>query len=340
VDYQKKIPYFLVNSKVYDIVITDLEGKYLYVNENFKKRFSFVSNQFIGKSHTISIHPDDELKADQAVLKCLENPSQPVKVELRKPLKVNSSYYWTQWEFSLFTNDYNKPIGILCVGYDISKTKQNIAELVQTKLKLNKVIQAIPHPLMLLNNENKIVYVNNQFEHLFKYSLTEIVDKTIDFISSPNHSENFQDILESYKSGKSKTKRVEKFLFCKTSTNEKKPVGANLSSYVSDGKLFTIVILEDLTVSKQYQDAILNQNEALKKIAWKHSHEIRKPVTNLLGLANLFNEGADYWESNVKSFEYVKEAIKELDLMTRNIVKEANTNEYKIKFEKDKRYIS
>jgi hypothetical protein len=60
----------------------------------------------------------------------------------------------------------------------------------------------------------------------------------------------------------------------------------------------------------------------------------------LLGLANLFDEGVEFWESNIDSFKYVKEAVKELDEMTRTIVEDANQNEYNVEFEKDKRYLS
>lgn len=337
IGYKLNIPKYLVSSKIFDVVATDLKGDYIYVNDTFKKRFSFISDDFIGKPSSISIHPDDVKKAESVVLKCFKYPDQAIKVQLRKPIKDKSYYYWTQWEFSLLKNNENLPIGILCIGYDITDKKQNLNDLIDTKFKLSKVIETIPHPLVLITDEDKIKYVNKEFESVFEYSSIEIVGKNLSSIFSDDNYDTCKNILENFKDGSSKKVQVEQYLDCKTKSGKYLSIGASLGSYKLRTKTSIVLILQDLTISKKHQDAIINQNIALKAIAWRHSHEIRKPVTNLLGLISLIEEGIDTSQSNKKSIHFIKQSVEELDQLTREIVRDANKNDYKVRFEKYKR---
>lgn len=55
-----------------------------------------------------------------------------------------------------------------------------------------------------------------------------------------------------------------------------------------DGKNEKMVgALRDVTVRKTYEERLLAKNEMLKKIAWKNSHELRRPLGNVMGIVNL-----------------------------------------------------
>jgi PAS domain S-box-containing protein len=337
--YAQQIPQFLKKSKKYDVVATDLKGDYVYINQTFKDRFSFITQDFIGKPSAISIHPDDLNRAQEVVHICLSNPDEVVPIQLRKPIKLESGFYWTQWEFSVITNKDLEPIGILCIGHDITEPKQNIIKLKESKIKLKKTIEAIPHPMLILDENNCISYINREVEVVFGYSNQDIKNEPIKTLFPEDFINQYNSFLSVYRKRGAPTTRVNKYFYCLSKQKEKIVVGASLSSFQTNNKQNVIIILEDLTNLKHYQDTIINQNKALRQISWKQSHEIRKPVVNILGLSNMFNNEQLDHNSNLKAISFIKEAAIELDKMTRSIVLEANLKEYNIELKKHKRHL-
>jgi len=333
----KSIPTYLINSNTYDVVVTNLQGDYIYVNEHFKARFSFLTDDFIGKPSSTTFHPDDLPKAEEAVIKCFNNPQEPVNVQLRKPLKTSHGYYWTQWEFSLYLDEDNQPAGIFCIGYDISETKHNIDELKLSHIKLSKVIESVPHPLLLLNSENEIKFVNTEFELIFEYKLSEIVNKSLGTLLDSKNQEDYLEMLDNYKLHHDNALIYNQFLYVKTKTKTSKYIGISINTYQGhDNERNIVLILQDLTAFKKNQDIIINQNKALRKIAQKYSHEIRRPVTNIKSLSELIDLNLGYIQ-NLEVFKFLKESVDEIDEITRKVVEEANKNEYNSNIKSEKR---
>jgi len=133
------LPEFLKNSTTYSLIVTDLEGKYIYVNEVFDDRFAFLTNHFVGQPVSVAIHPDDLAKCNEVVAQCLMHPNKTFPVEIRKPSNLNDEYHWTHWEFSLFKNTEGEPIGILCIGHDITTGKAKESQIVQQNERLKQI---------------------------------------------------------------------------------------------------------------------------------------------------------------------------------------------------------
>jgi len=48
--------------------------------------------------------------------------------------------------------------------------------------------------------------------------------------------------------------------------------------------------LQDIDKQKKFEQRLLSQNEQLKEIAWIHSHQLRRPLSNILGLIDLIKD--------------------------------------------------
>ncbi len=80
-----------------------------------------------------------------------------------------------------------------------------------------------------------------------------------------------------------------------------------------------IGINHDISDQQKNQTRIQDQNNRLKKIAWMQSHEIRKPVANIIGLLNL----CDMMKMDIQQHElltYLKDSAKELDTLIKDII--------------------
>lgn len=161
------IPAWLAHSSMYAVVITDLQGYYLYANEVFKKNF-VLNRDVIGILATETIHQEDAQKCDEAVKKCFQNPQEPVSVFLRKSHQGNDDFYLTQWEFSVLKNANNDPLGMVCVGFDVSPINEAQRQLKISESKLRAVLESSPASVILLSPNYQVLLFNQVAQKMAK----------------------------------------------------------------------------------------------------------------------------------------------------------------------------
>ncbi|MBU0697733.1 MAG: PAS domain-containing protein, partial [Bacteroidetes bacterium] len=76
--------------------------------------------------------------------------------------------------------------------------------------------------------------------------------------------------------------------------------------------------MQDVNDLKLRELSIIQQNEKLKEIAQISSHDLRRPVTSILGLISLFDQ--ENQSDNAQVIEYLAYATKELDEVIHTIV--------------------
>lgn len=76
-----------------------------------------------------------------------------------------------------------------------------------------------------------------------------------------------------------------------------------------------LTLTEDLT-------NLIKQGEKLRNIAFKNSHELRKPVANILGLISILEMNA-LSDENKQIIEYIEYSIKDLDATIKSIAEES-----------------
>ncbi|TDQ23731.1 PilJ/NarX-like methyl-accepting chemotaxis transducer [Tenacibaculum caenipelagi] len=87
--------------------------------------------------------------------------------------------------------------------------------------------------------------------------------------------------------------------------------------------LLTIIIIfvEFQLIIKPSYNKILSQNNRLREIAWKQSHELRKPIATILGISNAIQNNASMsTKEKNKCLSYLFKATEELDQVTHEIV--------------------
>lgn len=91
--------------------------------------------------------------------------------------------------------------------------------------------------------------------------------------------------------------------------------------YNAKNEPITIIgAVQDISVLKEREIEILKQNNKLKEIAQISSHDLRRPVTSILGLTNLFNNDNLSDENNKIVIDYLQKATSELDQVIHTIV--------------------
>ncbi|QNK61496.1 PAS domain S-box protein [Pedobacter sp. PAMC26386] len=82
----------------------------------------------------------------------------------------------------------------------------------------------------------------------------------------------------------------------------------------SKGKTEKMVgALRDITIRKDYEKRLLRKNKMLKEIAWNNSHEIRRPLSNILGLSDLLIADPETSAAHLELLNMLAKSASELD---------------------------
>ena len=117
-------------------VITDMRGKYTYVNELYKKIFFNSTVDYRQEYFETSIFPEDITLYSDARTECLNNPGTSVTIDIRR-FRSDGSYFWIRWEFTAVV-DNEQITGLEALGTDATERKRAEREKLEVQEKLSR----------------------------------------------------------------------------------------------------------------------------------------------------------------------------------------------------------
>lgn len=79
----------------------------------------------------------------------------------------------------------------------------------------------------------------------------------------------------------------------------------------------------DITLHKETELQIKKQVETLKEVAWIQSHEVRKPLANILGLLNLLKKGRVTEPQTAEIIGHMETSCQQLDTVIKKVVEKS-----------------
>lgn len=156
--YENNLPDWLLKSGLFYVVITDMEGKYLYVNDFFSKKFNSYDDIHERKYFTETVISEDIQKALEAATSCIQNPDKSFVVDLRKPLgkdTINS-----QWAFSLLLNHQGTPLGIFSIGFEKGMGESKSADSLENLKNPQNIFESSSDGFIILDENCDIISHN------------------------------------------------------------------------------------------------------------------------------------------------------------------------------------
>jgi len=163
-----------------------------------------------------------------------------------------------------------------------------------------------------------IIYANDKFCEISKYSQEELIGKNHNIINSGYHSRDFFGDM---------WKKISKGLLWR----------GEICNRAKDGSLYWVdsfIVPElnqqqrplryysfriDITERKLQEQKIQEKNQKLTEIAFIQSHEVRRPVANILGLVSLIDK-KNLDTTNLEIVEHLERSTKDLDNVIHKIV--------------------
>ncbi|HEY9859224.1 MAG TPA: PAS domain S-box protein, partial [Candidatus Obscuribacterales bacterium] len=152
--------------------IIDFDHYSRYLSPAWEKNLGFTKQELLAYPFTEWIHPDDQ-EATAAELQRLKSGLETLCFENRYRCK-DGSYKWLSWKATPLVEQRL----IYAVAHDITERKASEAEIRQTQMFLDSIVENIPHMIFVKDaKEFKFVKFNKFGEELTGLSRNEMIGK-------------------------------------------------------------------------------------------------------------------------------------------------------------------
>ncbi|EIM77870.1 histidine kinase sensor protein [Nitritalea halalkaliphila LW7] len=285
------------------VVRTDMEGKYTFVNESYRKRFHTEASPVgIGSSSMDNVLAEDHEKVFGIVQDCIQNPGQSFQLALRKRT-ADQGIRELIWEFICIQDPEDGGYEIQCTGLDITQAVQMDRLLQQKTRELAQLFSLLDSSIcfILTDTKGEILAANPFFQHVSQRTESELVGSSLYHLFSKTNGKPLPPLAELLTDGKWQGE----FYF----QNEKKDAlfflaTAIETSSAGSGVDSVMWILHNHTDKrraemrlKEYAETLKEKNEALLRFANIISHHIRSQAANLEMIVDAFHENPEAQET-------------------------------------------
>jgi len=259
------------------------------------------------------------------------------KTVIDKKEKVKFEYQHEGFDYTFWGTPYIDTNGDLVCGIFLT---QNITESKQIERQLRNTIHELEFQksaldasalVTIINPDGVITYVNKRFCKISGYSKKELIGNKLSVVNSGYHHEKFfKDMKAKMMKGdvwhgeiKNKAKSGEMFW---------------VDTYVvpfknEEGEIIKYVYIRfDITDRKKAEEELQAKNYELDAFAYHTSHDLRAPLSSIIGLTTLINN-----ESSVEGIKYynalIRSSVKKLDNFITSVMSHSRNQKQEVAIE-------
>jgi len=268
------------------------------------------------------IHPEDRESVLRSQQRVITNKEPIWRHEYRINCGDNEYKYIYSQAYYLY-NDANEVVRIIGAVKDIDELKRVNEE----NKRLADIITKVNNMVVVMDADHLITWVNKAFEEYTGYTYAEVKGKyPQEFLGGDQVSE------EAMKEISERKERLETFtidLKHNLKNGSAQWVNVEYTPLFNDcvKHIGYIAVHNNITERKDKEEKIYKQNKVLQEISWLSSHEIRKPVASILGLAYLAKD-AQNAEDQEEIIGMINVCAEELDAIVHTITDKISNELY------------
>jgi PAS domain S-box-containing protein len=262
------------------------------------------------------IHPDDRPAVVSRLEKAsafLENDSLSFRIR-RADGQVR--FVVTEWRFQF--DGQGKPYGIFGIMQDVTEIRLTALALEKSEEKYRSLFSLNPSPMWVYDTRTlQFLDVNEAAIKHYGYSKEEFLAMNLKDIRTEEEIEK----LERSRNAAKETRAFYQDIFKHVKKNGEM-IDVEIKSTVMDmdGRETRLVIATDISERMRYIQAIREQNEKLREIAWIQSHGVRAPLARMMGLVKLLQVSPPGQHHPIDLLSAISCSAQELDNIIREIV--------------------
>jgi PAS domain S-box-containing protein len=274
------------------------------VNEAATHSYGYTRAEFLKKT-ALSIRPEEDRSAFQT--RNLDVPNTYQDAGRWRHVKANGDIFYVH--IYAFGSEHNGRKSVTVLAIDIDNKVRMERDLRDKVEETRSILDSITDGFYSIDRDWRLMYVNRTLERITGQSHKDLVGK------------NIWEVFP----GKMALKFYAQFHHAMTDgvdvhfTEFVPGLDVWLSVNAYPTKSGIAVFFVDITEQTLHLQKIQQQNQQLMEIAWIQSHEVRRPVANVLGLVQLFNNADCTDPINAEIIANLKIAATQLDDVIRRI---------------------
>ncbi|HMI02274.1 MAG TPA: PAS domain S-box protein [Pedobacter sp.] len=213
-------------------------------------------------------------------------------------------------------NVYPTKDGIAVYFVDITEQKKIQQKISNDERSLRAIINNTTDIIWSVDRQNNIISANDAFRKRIAW-ITGKTDGTV------NESDFDKDLFLRWQQYFERAFKGEAYKIILEDEYEGKEIFEEISFNpirdINDEIIGISCFSRDITTQHLYLRRIEKQNAKFKEIAWSQSHEVRAPLSNIMGLTALFNFEDTSDPGNAKIMRLISNASQQLDDIIKKI---------------------
>lgn len=267
------------------IGISGVDGKFSYVNDNFCKISKYESQELIGKDYSI-LWSENNITEDIEEINRRLSAGEHVRHEFRSKAK-DGSYYWIDATIVPFLDENNNVYQYLSIIQDITESKESEEKIRQNEKLLKKITSQVPGNTYMFEIEESgntnLLFINkgtDRFNH--KFSFEELYDDA-QKLHEVVHKDDKQKFIEMFRNAYKTNEPINFQYRIDVNGVIRWRWMQGVPEINSDGSVVWFAATSDITPLVEYIATI-------EQMIFDVSHVLRRPITNLLGIAYLISD--------------------------------------------------
>lgn len=328
-----------LDQTVNSVIITDVRGVILYVNQGFERSTGYSRQEVLGK-HTRILksgkHPPEFYEQMWSVLQAGESWSGQFHNR-----RKDGVFFWEQATISPVKDSRGQITHYLAIKEDISPLQKAHDTLQSERRQLMEILDLVPHMIYLRDKNNRYLMVNQavaDFLHLEKHQIVGSTDVELSF----DQQAAFQRKQEDQEVIHSRRPMLQRELSLQLTPDQKGYFQSVRVPFDLLGENETAVLGIMVDISRQKldeQQLVRSKEEAMRSMRERAfflsvmTHEIRTPLTTILGMARLLQNN-DLEDELRENLEVLSFAAENLMGLVNNILDFSRIERGKVEFEK------
>lgn len=308
--------------------LTNEEGKVIYASPSIKRILGYSPGEFMKLPFLNIFHPEDVAVFLKKRQKLIQMPGRSINKQLRLRHK-DGSWIWCE---GTMTNMLHEPgIEAMVSNFnDISERKMTIQEREFDRTNLNALINNTNDLLWSVDTDFNLITSNAPFAEMIRLTTGKEIAKGENTLSAAFSKEVHDRFHEFYK------RALSGEAFTVTEYMDSPIENWNEISFYPIRKnkevIGTACYAHDITKRKKAElrlerqnNELIKTNFELDKFAYSVSHDLRSPLTSMLGVISFIEEDSNEPET-LQHIQMIKDSIYRLDSSIKNILSHSHNS--------------
>lgn len=289
-------------------IMTKDDLKIVNVNKAMIKLYGYTEKEFL-KMTALDIRPEED---HEEFKKYVLKEKEPDETGVALHQKKNGEKFYVRFNFHSVPQVKEDAVLVMIADIDEHlKNERRITELLHLYEAVNQATHDVIWDYDL--HERKITWMQG-FEELYGYT-EENRPRDFNALTYVYHEDRatVKHYFDELMAIKQKDWLLDYRFMC--ADGEIKYVrDRGIVVFNKAGEAIRLIgAMQDIDKQKRYEQQLLSRNEQLEEIAWINSHEVRRPLSNIIALAKLIKEYPNPSDEMSTLIEYLYNSSQELD---------------------------